>query len=242
MTKKVFFSFCLLLTVSGATAVLNSCSKDVANRKEKSAANTTDPGIVINGVKWATRNVAVPGTFVAKPDDVGRFYQWNRKIPWSATGDVIGWNGSEDTGDTWEKSNDPSPAGWRVPTLDEIGTLLDTEKVASEWVPVNGVNGRRFTDKATWNSMFLPAAGCRDYDGGRLCSLGAEGYYWSSSQYDSFNAYYFYFNSGYGNGILYWRWSWHSVSIRPTTPSPPLSSIVPAATSTAYSSCTRVSG
>ena len=39
-----------------------------------------------------------------------------------------------------------------------------------------------------------------------------------------------------------WPIANYKVSIRPTTPSPPLSSIVPAATSTAYSSCTRVSG
>ena len=31
-------------------------------------SNVTDKGVVINGVKWATRNVATPGTFAANPE------------------------------------------------------------------------------------------------------------------------------------------------------------------------------
>jgi len=32
---------------------------------------TTDEGVVINGVKWATRNVGSTGTFVTNPQDYG---------------------------------------------------------------------------------------------------------------------------------------------------------------------------
>jgi hypothetical protein len=38
----------------------------------------TDLGVVINGVKWATRNVDAPGTFAESPQAAGMFYQWNR--------------------------------------------------------------------------------------------------------------------------------------------------------------------
>ena len=32
---------------------------------------TTDPGVMINGIKWATRNIDEPGTFADNPEDVG---------------------------------------------------------------------------------------------------------------------------------------------------------------------------
>ncbi len=40
--------------------------------------NTTDEGVVINGVKWATRNLDVGGNFTASPEDYGALYQWGR--------------------------------------------------------------------------------------------------------------------------------------------------------------------
>ena len=155
---------------------------------------TYDDGVIINGIKWATRNVALPGTFAANPEDAGMFYQWNRKVAWPATGNVTNWNSSISTGITWEKANDPSPAGWHVPTIMELSKLLEDEKVSHEWTTVNGVNGRRFTDKATGNFVFLPAAGVRDYNG-TIGNISSYGYYWNSLQYDSDYAYFLMFNS-----------------------------------------------
>jgi len=77
MKKKYFSSFWLLLIMSMATVAFNSCSKDDEDKKKDPL--TYDEGVVINGVKWATRNVAAPGTFAANPQDAGMFYQWNRK-------------------------------------------------------------------------------------------------------------------------------------------------------------------
>jgi len=171
----------------------------------------TDKGVVINGVKWATRNVASPGTFAAKPEDAGMFYQWNRKKAWAATGVVTGWDSSYPSGTTWGKSNDPSPAGWRVPTFDEIKKLLDTNKVSNEWTTQNGVNGRKFTDKTTGNSIFLPAVGYRTDSGGTLDNAGTNGVYWSSTQYDNFFAYYLYFSSGYAGYYYLYRRDGQSV-------------------------------
>ena len=42
-----------------------------------------ETGVEINGVTWATRNVDAPGTFAAKPEDMGMFYQWNSKVSWT---------------------------------------------------------------------------------------------------------------------------------------------------------------
>jgi len=173
-------------------------------------------GVIINGVIWATCNVAEPGTFAANPEDAGMFYQWNRRVAWSATGDITGWDKSDDSGSSWAKANDPSPGGWRVPTLDEIDKLLDTDKVSNEWTTVNGVNGRKFTDKATGNSIFLPAAGCRhNNDGTLLGNVGSYGYYWSSTQYYDNYAGHLNFYSGGANRSNYYYSRSRGLSVRP---------------------------
>ena len=171
MKKVKFFSFWLFLSLCAATTVFNSYGQ----------SSTSDKGVVINGVKWATRNVAAPGTFVAKPKDSGMLYQWNRKKAWPTIGTVTGWNSSIPIGNSWEKANDPSPAGWRVPTLAEIKTLLDADRVSNEWTTENGIYGRKFIDKATGNTLFLPAAGNRTFSDGKLSGVGTCGY-WSSAQ------------------------------------------------------------
>jgi len=188
------------------TATENIAKKLFSSRPAPIPNNSTAPvnsserGVVINGVRWATCNVAAPGVFAAKPEDAGMFYQWNRRIGWSDVGLVNSnggstWNSSTPTGSTWEKANDPSPAGWRVPTLDEIKTLLATDKVSNEWTTQNGVSGEKFTDKATGNSIFLPAAGGRFTSVGTLGSVGTYGYYWSSALSDSGYPYRLYFYS-----------------------------------------------
>ena len=148
---------------------------------------TTDAGVIINGIKWATRNVDKPGAFAEKPENAGMFYQWSRKVAWSTSDPITSSNGgtiwdiSMPSDTIWGSHNDPSPAGWRIPSLDEINKLLDTTKVSSEWTTVNGVNGRKFIDKTTNNFLFLPAAGYRYSALGELFEAGTDGYYWSSS-------------------------------------------------------------
>ena len=166
-------------------------------------SNTFDEGVVINGVKWATRNVDNSGTFTANPEDVGMFYQWNSKIGWSSTDPMISTNDeatwkilTPPTNNHWKKNNDPSPTGWRVPTLNEIKKLLDINKVSHEWTTVNDIGGMKFTDITTGNSIFLPAAGLR-YPNKSL-SYVMPGNYWSSTQNTGSTSYEFYLGFGYG--------------------------------------------
>ena len=126
-------------------------------------------GVVINNVRWATRNVGAPGTFTSSPCDYGSYY-------------------------TWEEAQSVCPAGWRVPTLVEIQKLCDTYNVSSEWLNKNGLIGRKFTDRNTSNSIFLPAA----KSDGSLCP-DIYGFYWSSVLYDSGMAYGLLFNSSYAD-------------------------------------------
>jgi len=170
MKTKIFLTI-LFLTLAYAATVL-------------AQSNTQDEGVIINGVRWATRNVDMPGTFAETPESAGKFYQWNRNVAWSATGKIRGWNTSTmPEGAKWEKVNDPSPAGWRVPTSEEINSLLDTEKVSSEWITQNGIDGRIFTDKENGNSIFLPALGLRYFEDGLFLGMGSAGFYWSATRY-----------------------------------------------------------
>ena len=179
LNKRVYLvNFWLLFTVGTVTAQTNP--------------KTHDEGVKINGIKWATRNVDAPGTFAAKPEDPGMFYQWNRRVGWSATDPMVNsnggttWNSSNPAGSTWEKYNDPSPAGWRIPTKDEIDKLLDDTKVDSEWTEYGGVAGIKFTDKTSKKSIFLPAAGLRRLSNDpRHYDESADGLYWSSTAYES---------------------------------------------------------
>lgn len=170
---------------------------------------TTDTGVVINGVRWATRNVAAPGTFAAKAEDVGMFYQWNSKVGWPSTG-TIGkiaatngttkwdshWTGgyaNPSATDTWILVNDPSPKGWRVPTYAEIQTLFDEAKVTYTGVNQNGIYSEKFTDKTTGNTLFLPDSGFRSGIAGSIGIARSGGYYWGSGA----------FYSGYGFCIIF---------------------------------------
>jgi uncharacterized protein (TIGR02145 family) len=202
-----------------------------------SCKTTTESGVVINGVKWATRNIDKPGHFAKKSTDYGMYYQWNRKIGWSATDPMKNskggktWDSTTPEGKTWAKANvtipaaekrvstadglevlfvtkerithntDPSPAGWRVPTVYELETLLDAKKVTNKWTTQDGVNGRLFTDKATGNTLFLPAAGLRYYTDGTRYYVGASGYYWSSKDSDSRGT----DNYEFAYGLHFWR-------------------------------------
>jgi len=197
MEKVRFISLRLLFAVSMTIVMFNSYGQII--RKD---SLTYDEGVVINGIKWATRNVAEPGAFAVKPEDAGMFYQWNSRIAWSATDPMLNsdgytdWDYSTPEGDTWKKSNDPSPVGWRVPALDDVKKLLDTEKVINEWTKINDVSGIKFTDKTSGKSIFLPAVGWRYSGDGELNYVGSYGYYWSCTQNESHDNCAHYLNCG----------------------------------------------
>jgi len=171
---KHLLNFNLLLVI---VLAVSSCNKD----KDKDKPEVKG-GVVINGVRWATSNVDMPGTFAATPEDAGMFYQWNRKVGWSSTDPLIHsdggtvWDDSTPTGDTWDPENDPCPCGWRVPTAEEFRKLM-LEK--GYWGELNGVKGYYFGSGET--KMFLPVAGYRHHINGAIINAYMVGYYWSSS-------------------------------------------------------------
>ena len=164
-------------------------------------------------VKWATCNVGA-----SKPEEYGGYYAWGEteekdNYDWS----TYKWcKGSYDTltkyctdGDFGKVDNktvlDPEDdvahvkwgGTWRMPTRAEQDELR--EKCTWAWTTQNGVNGYKVTGP-NGNSIFLPAAGCRN--GTEADDRGSSGYYWSSSLYSNYgyDAYYL----GFGSGSCGW--------------------------------------
>ena len=170
MKKRLLFATILLL---GFVAFTHSKNEDSID-----PFSTTDKGVVIDGIRWATRNVAMPGFFVANPEDAGMFYQWNSGRAWNTTDERAeeGWNRRTSASAEWELENDPCPTGWRMPTVDELRSLRNA---GNKWAIKNGVNGRLFGNAP--NQIFLPAVGTRFGRNGTLANVGLWSGYWSAS-------------------------------------------------------------
>ena len=165
-----------------------------------------DLGLSVN---WATCNVGA-----TKPEEYGNYYAWGETTPkttydWS----TYKWcNGSYDTMTKYCTNSDYGTVdnytvlgkeddaasvnmggSWRMPTYKEQAELQT--KCTWTWTTLNGVNGYN-VEGPNGNSIFLPAAGCRDYSD--LYRAGSYGYYWSRSlnQLNSGYALYLYFHSG----------------------------------------------
>lgn len=170
--------------LSGTTAATATFTMPAANVSVK--AEFIVGGVLINGTIWALCNVGAPGTFAAKPEDAGMFYQWNRKIGWSSTDPLVNsaggttWNITKAEGEEWAAVNDPCPEGWRVPTYEEQVDLCDDAKTTYEWIAVNEINGGRITDNESGNSVFFPASGNRHSVSGAVNNNGMYGFYWAA--------------------------------------------------------------
>ena len=176
---KILKKFWLLVALCMAIVAFNACD----NEPDLPIGDpTVEIGVEIDGIVWATRNVGTPGTFAARPESAGMFYQWNRRTAWSSSGSISDWDASPAEGTEWEAENDPCPSGWRVPTRDELNSLRLLPESRRAWITVNGVEGKRFG--CDNHNIFLPAAGYRGNRYGMLLAQGREkaGAYWSSTE------------------------------------------------------------
>ena len=114
---------------------------------EKIAANGAT--VNIKGVNWATKNVEKNGTLVAKQEDKGKYYCWgSKKYVYDNFGDT-GYDSGK--GMVWEDADSPCPAGYRIPTYEEMKSLSTAD---SRSFTYNGVQGTLFIDGN--NYLFIP--------------------------------------------------------------------------------------
>ncbi len=134
-------------------------------------------------VKWATCNVGA-----TNPGDYGNYYAWGETTTKTSYYD--------ENSKTYENSYYNYDIGgnrhldaararwggeWRLPTMEECQELLDN--CTWEWSTQNGNKGYKVTSEINGNSIFLPAAGV--HCATLVIGDGSEGYYWSSTPYDS---------------------------------------------------------
>lgn len=120
------------------------------------------PAIVVDlGGTIGKKAVALMNAGATWPEDYGTYYTFENR----ASG-LIG--------------------SWYVPSKAELDALALKTK---EWGTLNSVNGCTFTIGG--NTLFLPAAGYDDvYYSNGMKSVSTDGYYWSSTEYDTNLAYY----------------------------------------------------
>ena len=159
-----------------------------------------------SGTLWATMNVGANA-----PEEYGDYFAWGETEP----KEVYNWStykwcngsyktmtkyctsssyGTVDDKTQLEPEDDAANVNWGsswcMPTKEQQDELRNN--CTWTWMTTNGVKGYNVTGP-NGNSVFLPAAGCRD--GNSFYDVGSYGYYWSSTLHvdRSFYAYYLMF-------------------------------------------------
>lgn len=123
------------------------------------------------------------------PDNANVYYvvDFSNDADWLYGGLTMIWNRGNDNRPR-KTEYDPCPDGWRVPTINELSTLI---KHQSSWATnEDGQDGFWLSGSNQYSSdapqIFLPAAGANNVEGGYYRGRG--GFYWSSSigKVDSF--------------------------------------------------------
>lgn len=148
-----------------------------------------------SGTKWACCNV---GT--SSPEQYGDYYAWGeiytKKVYASQTyqyWDAYGHPkdlGSNISGTQYDIATKEWGTSWCMPTSEQCKELFNG--TTSKWTSRYGVKGRIFIG-TNGKTIFLPATGQRIQDG--AFDVETYGYYWSSTNDNSYNANSFSFNS-----------------------------------------------
>ena len=180
-----------------------------------------------SGTLWATCNLGANS-----PEEYGGYFAWGETKTKETYGySTYKWcNGTYDTLTKYNNYNsnygtldrktelDPEDdaatanwgSDWRMPSLDQIEELCNSDNTTTEWTTLNGVNGRLITSKANGKSLFLPAAGVRGSSS--LALADSHGFYWSRSlSEDPTGAFILHFKSDNIYSDYYWRENGQSV-------------------------------
>ncbi len=104
-------------------------------------------------------------------------YSWKNFVHCDGSYNTCHYIGDDISGTQYDVAHIKWGGRWCMPSIDQIGLLIDN--CTSEWINVNGINGKKFT-APSGNTIFMPAAGNKDSS---TNSIGSNGEYYSSSQY-----------------------------------------------------------
>ena len=149
MVKKTFLTLSIIV-------LLASCG----TRDNNNEISTCIDDVVINGIRWATRNVDASGTFADNPEYPGMFFEWNRLRGWRATGELADAR--------WTRN--PCPKGWRMPTRSELRSFYNAIQPVVQFTTEEG----RIIE-TTLNPFLLSSQGAIHSRNGGIV-------YWTSSQ------------------------------------------------------------
>ena len=149
------------------------------------------------GPLWATGNIDKTNRKIVDPLEAGEYFMYGKTTPYSSSEPI--YTGMDNPLPTSADVAYSVNTSWRIPTRDQFDALINSSNTETTWktgwTTLGGHNGGYLiTSKANGISLFFAAAG--RYYIGTLSNAGDDGYYWSSTPLDSYNAYILYFNSG----------------------------------------------
>jgi uncharacterized protein (TIGR02145 family) len=102
---------------------------------------------------------------------------------------------------TYETAKNVCPSGWHLPSKAEFETLLNSVGGSGE----NAYRALKEAGSSGFNALF----GGYRYDDGNYFNMGSRGFFWSSAEHDSDDAWYMYMD-GYGKRAImhYGNRSW----------------------------------
>lgn len=126
---------------------------------------------------WAATNVGA-----SSPEGFGDYFAWG-EVEIQASGrywwDSYKWGNASSSNSGLTKYNSTDGLtrllpeddaatvnwknSWRIPTKTEFDELINTTYTTLDWTTQNGVSGMKITSKVNGKSIFLPAAGLKDY-------------------------------------------------------------------------------
>ncbi|MBP1164572.1 MULTISPECIES: FISUMP domain-containing protein [unclassified Chryseobacterium] len=172
--------------------------------------------VIINGEtrQMMTRNLGADPTMdpdIPTQAIMGSYYQWGKKnaaaTAYTSEAAISGWNTTNAANKAWNSgteaapvktANDPCPAGFRVPTGNELSGFNAASTVsnigtfvASPGSATNFSVAKKFVNNGS--TLTFPVAGQRNYSAGVLEERANRGVYWSSSESQDSTVYSIYF-------------------------------------------------